>query len=426
MPNHIARDDLAASIKSMIPLKRSVHLRGQRNLVVCLCWIMSQVACIFDSGVADAVQIRCTTNKDCPPTLVCNSMAGLCAPANEGDGTGPQIVDAPEIIPASASVGQEVEIRFRVSESLLGPPFVFLMSESEQKPFALHTQAVSANETWIFRYTVDGSEPQGQVPIGVSMVGTDGDAVAGLFAGNLKLDFRAPRVSDVLISPQKARIGQSIEVSFLPDENVSADDVRVWMQSEDVTAETLSFTLLERAASEPGTQWKFTYMPQGQEFNGHYELWFESRDAAGNLRTIRHNAQVVLDFFAPIILTPSQVEELPPLSSDDDLRVEILLDETALPTPFVRARSVLSPTHELTLDALQGNGEAWTYSGRFAPDMAEGMYEIFISGLRDDVGNESEDSLLYKVRLDNTPPTLSLFSPTEVSVQAGSLCANVG
>lgn len=115
-------------------------------------------------------------------------------------------------------------LHFEVDRTLAREPSVYAETGLERLGFSLDPESTRAAERlFSFRYQATGNEPEQPVAVRVDLVDTGGNAVVGLLAGTMELDFTPPLLDldQTGVSPDQVQPGAGVVVRVVASEPVT-------------------------------------------------------------------------------------------------------------------------------------------------------------------------------------------------------------
>lgn len=258
--------------------------------------------------------------------------------------------------PTPATTGTTVTITFDTNEALSPTPSVSV--GGHEAAFVAF-----ADKTYTFVRTISGDEGEGQ-PV-VVVRGTDLAHNAGSLTGEpLTLDFQAPRIGALSVSPAAATTGTTVAVSFSVDEDLGTTPVvRIHgrpFELSDLTSKT----------------YRFTRTIDGSEGSGSRQIELSVVDRAGN--TAHVTGSVALDFVAPVLtfhsITPAYATRLTTVVA------EVESNEPLDGRPQVKLGN-------RDLEVAEENGQSYTFVLRLDGSEATGASTIAATA-QDPAGNK--------------------------------------
>ena len=131
----------------------------------------------FDPLPDDSV-ISCNSDADCPEGKVCNLSLGRCVEAG-ADTTPPSLVRPPVITPATATLGQTVEIEFTVNEDLAYAPQVSLTADGNAYSFVPQSEV---DLTFVYSLNITSAIPLGTWIVSARLADLVGNSITRTLA----------------------------------------------------------------------------------------------------------------------------------------------------------------------------------------------------------------------------------------------------
>jgi hypothetical protein len=255
-------------------------------------WLLL-VGCSPNLSIPKGAQISCGSDGKCPDGLVCQASIGLCVSPDNLGGSPPALVSN-AVSPEFVKAGRPVTVTFGSTHPLVDPPVVWAEIRDQRVDFALQS---STGGNYVFAYTPDGGENEGQATVFVNLTDEGGNIANGLTAGKFVFDFTPPGVSfaqvEYLAAPDNplhggvtaARQGTEIRVLVQADEALSDAGTPV-MTATNGNGAPLQFEYLPGASS--GSQVTFRVVVDGG-ITGAPEVYVPTvsgwADPAGNVAT---------------------------------------------------------------------------------------------------------------------------------------------
>jgi len=272
-------------------------MRSRPLLVALALGCLPPAACFFDGSVPDGARLSCLVQEDCPPGYTCREAIGVCVEASQIDADAPRLEGEPVLDPDLGSIGDSFVLSFAVNEPLFGDPVVTLDAGDREAPFTLDADASDSDALeYVYTYTADGSEAQGAREITIAVADEGGNA-AELPGGLLNLDFVAPRITAVSISPEVIGAGATATLSLILSE--PAEGFPAVVMASDGGA---SLTWTHVSSSADGLQHELSYIAGGTEAEAVYPVTATASDAAGNSSAAEEAGTLTLDFTAPTVV----------------------------------------------------------------------------------------------------------------------------
>lgn len=268
--------------------------------------------CKVDLKVAESTQIACTTTAQCPAGYVCRESTGKCVDSNNlGDVTPPELAGEVSVAPAAAKVGATLLARFSVSEPLSLPPEVKAELRTGSVAWELDA-GQSTDTTFVYKYVVQGDEPEGTAQLFVTLTDSAGNQAKGLLLGSFVLDFQPPLLISARPGAAAFKAGDllvyTINVSeplrVLPSESKGRPRIVV---SRDGVAQPNFFG---EPAIETNNSFAWTQNADGVA-DGSYSLAIVLEDEAGNVSDSAAGTGFQVDRTPPTVsaltVSPAQV-----------------------------------------------------------------------------------------------------------------------
>lgn len=161
------------------------------RLVVLSVLLLGGMACTFSPGVPAEATVTCSRDSQCPARTSCDPVLGICR-SLEND-----LLDSPAVWPALVTPGSELHAVFALTRETRGPPQV-VMATRDGRRWPMSPAGERAGRR-VFTATVDGSAPEGDVVVLVSLVDTLGTTYSGLKVGASSVDDTPPRIDGVAV-----------------------------------------------------------------------------------------------------------------------------------------------------------------------------------------------------------------------------------
>jgi len=303
------------------------------------------------------------------------------SPGNDGIGATTVTLDFtdPTLGPVTASpdpakAGDTLAITFDSTELLSTTSDVTVAG----RPAAFVSESAL---TYTYSYVPLVTDPEGIVAIDVSAADPAGNPASS--AGSMVFDFTLPTLSLLEVTPDLAKAGDTLSITFDSSEALSA--------STDVTVagEPAAFV----SESGPPYVYTYSYLALGSETEGAVTVDVTASDPAGNPGSI--SVGMTFDFTAPVISSLSVTPDT--ATPGDTLTITFNSDDPLATTPSVAIDS--NPATFVTESAL-----AYTYEYLVQGTETEGAVAIDVS-TSDPVGNEGTGT--GSVILDFRKPSLS-------------------
>jgi hypothetical protein len=286
--------------------------------------------------------------------------------------------------PDPGKTSDALTITFTASETLAAAPTVTVDGNA-----ASFVSEVSLLYT--YTYTVLGTEGDGAAAIAVSADDPAGNP--GADAGSVTLDVTAPTFAGIAASPDPARSGDTLTVTFTASETLAANPA--------VTVDGNAAGFVSNAT----LFYTYDYVAQGTEAEGAVTVAVSGSDVIGNPGA--DNGSVTFDFTAPVFSSISSMFD--PAKAADMLLITFTASEILAANPTV------------TVDGNAAGfvsvfGLDYAYSYTVQGTETEGAAAIAVSG--DDVlGNGGADS--GSVTLDFTAPGFASIAATPDPAKSG-------
>jgi hypothetical protein len=327
----------------------------------------------------------------------CDAALGCLA----GRRDAPMLVGDAIVAPAVGRVGALFSVAFVVSEPLAADPVVRLDAGGRRVNLLLDPgQTRRQDHSYVFTFTADGSEQQGRRALTVDLVDLSGNAVTGLSAGHLTLDFATPTVVGVAsLDRTFLKLGQEAHLDVTLSEPTPASPV-VRMAPADTPPEYVTVEWGVEQGADP-TSHRFTYQADTGDPEGSYLLWLHAVDEAGNDSGWVEVARVVLDFTPPGVAAPASV--LPSVALVGRMVVVgVTLTEPVVGTPTLTG---VAAERSVTFSPAENTGQLLSFF-HVVEEAEDGVYALHLEGLVDRAGNQTASASVGEVRFDGTPPDL--------------------
>ena len=178
------------------------------------------------------------------------------------DFTAPTPVNG-SVSPSPTHDGQVVTVTFDTPESLAGNPTVL---------FGGLTAAFDglSGSTYTFQRTLDGTETEGVTTVAIDTVDPAGNT--GNLSLPITLDFTAPALSALSVTPATGRSGTSMTIQFTVSESLAGDPTIIGGQPA-------------TRASQTGLAYAYTRTLDGTETEGTATVEIQVQDPAGHVTT---------------------------------------------------------------------------------------------------------------------------------------------
>jgi len=234
--------------------------------------------------------------------------------------------------PTIAKSGTNLTITFTVSETLQGNPVVTVAGNAA-------TFNSKSGNNYVYAYTVQGTEGEGNKPVNVSatdLVGNTGSA-----SKTVTFDFTAPTVFNLTVAPATAKSGTNLTITFTVSETLPGNPLVM------VAGNAATFN------SKSGNNYVYTYTVQGTEGEGNKPVNVSATDSVGN--TGSGSTTVTFDFTAPTI---SNLRVNPTIAKAGvDLTITFTVSETLPGNPLVMVAG-----NAAVINTKVGNDYAYTYT----------------------------------------------------------------
>jgi hypothetical protein len=381
--------------------------------------------CVPDLEVPEASQLLCSADVDCPEGWICRSALGRCARPG-GDDVPPGVVEeSVSISPSHVRNDAVVGVSFDVDEPLASPPEV-VIGRSLRLPLEMTD---SDGERYGFVYRPDGTEPEDQMPILVSLVDLAGNRTTDVFLGEVRFDFTAPNViagseglelvpgaDNPLRTVTRVTTGTTVRMRFTVDEALAAEP--------EVATASPARLVFEPVLQGGGLYVYEHVLDDGMHPQGAYDVEVVLEDLAGNRATRR------LELPSPGFVVDTQPPGAPGAQFPDAIvyrRMPYGSLQTGGASSFTVEGSSLAvqpesvvivyDTPEAAIEHEIGRGQA-DVGGGFRPIQLRADRPTIYLAAADPAGNLSPLTTLrrghWTVTLRDKVPGSSFENPTEV------------
>jgi hypothetical protein len=346
--------------------------------------------CLLDAeDVPEGVRLSCVSAADCPDGFACVEDLGECV---RRAGATVDVAGAPAVDPEVAKVGTTVRVSFTVEGELLRDSEPEVTIDIGASRTARFERESADGSSYVFAYTPDGSETEGERSISALLRAAD-DTPAQVTLGSVVLDFSPPRLEGVVTaSHTHASASTPVTFTFALTEPVPSppaieltDAAGADATADDATADADAWSVAVGTADADDGAWN---------------VRARATDAAGNEALLALGA-VVIDRVAPSVVGFETADA--PLSAFQEIGAVITLDE-----PWAEVSGAVARTAAGAEIALTPAGAGVTLSafGLTSPG-DDGVYEIEIASIVDVAGNTTTDVSAGTVTVDTTPPQVA-------------------
>ena len=337
--------------------------------------------------------VSCSSTADCPSGTTCSPGLRRCVPLAADDRTPPALVAGSfAVSPALSNGSAPVTVSFTVSEALANLPVIRFQGAT----FPLNDRQVPSRSglTYTLEFTPTSADGAGPLAFELHLVDPSGNAADVVPEERLTLDFSLPTPEAPVITPDRARVGSTLQVSVKFDEPLGGPP-----------ALTLGATgpTLTGVATQPADTWVFTRTLDGSEPAGPVDLHLAAVDLAGNERFSTFSSAATLDFTPPAVATSTI--HTPQVRAGDTFVGVVRFDEPLGDAPVVRLVPVLGglpiPVVASAIDAT-----TWALSREIPAGEPDGDFELTLVSGADRAGNPLASGPLGPVTLDSTAPNV--------------------
>jgi hypothetical protein len=151
-------------------------------------------ACTTDLDPLENARVECSASETlCPQGTRCDSDVGFCLPIEPAEEAVPRILDV-SVDPNPAGPNAALAVRFSVDATLLVPPQLHLQIAALDQAFTL---SESSDSSFVFRYELQGLEPEGTATLVADIVTLTGYKHDNQLVATVDLDFTPVAEPDV-------------------------------------------------------------------------------------------------------------------------------------------------------------------------------------------------------------------------------------
>jgi hypothetical protein len=370
--------------------------RWGMRLSLVLVSVIGMAGCLFDPTVPSDTALACVTDADCPSDDVC--IVGRCEPVEALRADAPTVVEV-ALAPALVGRGGSVEVSFAIEGDVVATPVV----EADVGRPVRFEPIASDDGRHHYRYAVDGTEAPGPAAVTATLLDPLGRTTTTTL-GTFLVDLQPPLFSDTTVLRAAAGLGIEIGVDAAVDAPATVEGRVVFGDVAIPLAVSLSGL---RVSARATVDERFADGEIGS-------LVLRGRDEAGNDSGDIVAGAVTIDLTAPVLT----LQPPPTTVRPRELVRFIATSSENVTTAAIDVAGAGDDT--LVPDVGAGIAVGWSW---VAPDPGEDTDVVFTAGALVDAAGNAASLPPWTVRIDRTPPQLTVDEAFPAQVRAGDVIA---